>query len=670
LYGADQGGGLGAKFGGALNFRRLATDEEVATQQQVVAGLEHNKYSSEYKVEAEKLDWMQKHTISDGFREFLGEMKDPNDRIVRTFQKVWQNAIAGRFFDAMDNGIDQWGNKTAYDTASLKQVRELKAYELSKGEAKYTADNPGPDAIPYAKLARQAKELDAYDMLPEGARYGKLAGKWVSRFVRDELNTSDTPFKWMNNSIMRGVASFNNMIKLGHAPLNPFTCIRNYWQIGLFMLTAGVKPEHIGEAWNILRNGKNPETLALMRENHLLSTNYVGSELKPGASRLSSGFLDTDIAMRLAKNGMNTILKEYSFPDQLVRAGAFLSNRSRLAQQALTETPGKFTSLQEAMADPTIIKRAANATERYTMNYDEVPAWVKAARQLPFVSLYMSYTSEITKILKNLTMDVISPHPDGLGRLHAMSVLGGMAAIPAMMVAGAESNLSPQDQKDWAEVKRLMPAYSRSRFQIPTSRDADGRFHFWDITNMVQADSYSQMINAVFQGDIKGALQANPIFDLQNTPALNIVSEQVSGEDQSTGQKYGDNIGLRFRGVMKELLPPIIPPGFEGQRIERTFTPNDQGTLGLTNMRTGVQTTPSNLIASYMAGMRFGNVELGTVQRQALADAQDKLAIQKSFMNQVTNMNSTPEAKLAAQDHYTQAAQNIFAELNHKITGE
>lgn len=655
LFGGRRGNS-GQKIDSSLIFRRLSTEEEIEGQKVVVGELEHDSNSAEYKAEKAKLDHMESHKITDNWRDWLGEYKNPMERMIYTFQKVHPSSISAKIFSMLDEHENSNGLKFSYTPTQLNQVRELLKHGLT------TPEKFQPEEL--AKIQIQLKELSGYGALPEGNAYGLLSGKWVDRFTRDEINTYATPFKWAEQPVLRGIATFNNVVKLTHAPLNPLTVLRNYVQMPLFALIAKTSPRDIGEAFQQIHRVKGDD-YKLMLERHIIGVDFVSSELSKGPGYLVSGHLDSDIATKVAKYGIDKILKFYQQPDVIMRAGAFISARRRFAQRAMEAAPETFASLQDAMKHSDVIDKAVEFTNRYTMNYATVPRIVKIGRQLPFINLFISYTSEITRILKNLTSDAISPTADSAGRMHALTVLGGMVAVPAMLTSMFEGSLSKKDQEDWQKVKDLSPDYSRSRFRLPTSRDKEGRFHYFDITNYLPADALSQMVKAFSHGDYEAAQAANPLFSLQNTPLLNIAAEQIAGKDLQTDRTI-EGVG-RVREILKETLPPILPPGYEGTRLINAFSPNDQGGIGLTNAKTGVQYRPSDVIANYMTGMRFGNVELATVQKSAIGQAKQEIALQQSILRDIVNTNTTPEQKQRAQENYKAAEEEIMLKLNAKL---
>lgn len=665
LFGGRRGNS-GQKIDSSLTFRRLATEQEIEGQQVLVAGLEHDPKGAAYIAEKAKLDWMETHKITDNWRDWLGEIKSPVQRMVYSFQKVHASAITAKIYDLLDNSVNRDGLKFAYTGPELTQAREF--FEHGKTIAKTPAE--------VASLQNSIDKLSGYGQLPEGSAYGKLAQKYVDRFTRDEINTYATPYKWMEQPIIRGIAEFNNIVKLERTAFNPLTVIRNYLQMPAFGLIAKTTAGDVGEAYRIIHHLKN-EDYHLMLERHIIGADFISSELHKGPGYLFSGYADADIAHKVSKYGIDKILKFYQQPDMLIRAGAFISARKRFAADLLengvevTDTAGNKTltrvaSLQDALAHASTIDRAVEFTQRYTMNYATVPRIVKIGRQLPFINLFISYTSEITRILKNLTEDAINPGIDSGGRMHAITTLAAMAAIPTGIVAAFTNSLSPKDQLEWKKVRDLQPDYARARFLVPTRRDSDGRFHYFDVTNLIPADNYSAMIKSFADGDLAAAKTANPIFSLQNTPLLNIAAEQIAGQDLRTGRKMVGAVG-RVNEVLKEILPPIIPPGYEGTRLAHAFSENQEGGLGTTNLRTGVQTLPSDIIANYMTGMRFGNVQLATVQRQAVSEAKQAIAEQQRLMRDITGSNFSLARQVEARNVYVEAVRQIMLQLNQRL---
>lgn len=644
----------GQKIDSSLHRRRLVTEAEIDEQRLKVEDIElTDPLNPSLKAEQQRLTWMEGHQITDNWRAWLGEYTGAKERALLTFAKLHPTSISAKVYDILDNSQDSFGLKFAYGAEELSKT-------LEKTKAAMTMNPPADE---FATLQKQLQELEAFVPLPSGAAYGKLSGKFVNRFVRDEIATYSTPFQFMEQPILRGISSFNNLVKVSRTALNPITVIRNYLQMPVFGLIAKTNVADVLAAKKEIHKTKG-ELYKLMLREGITTSDFVAGELTKGPGWMFSGYADSDIATRVAKYGYEKALDLYRQPDMLIRAGAFISARKRFASR-LFGTP---TPTADMLNDPRVIEKARNFTDRYTMNYDTVPRIVKLGRQLPFVSLFISYTAEITRILKNLAEDAINPHADSAGRMHAIGVLSAMAALPAIIEATATSGLSDKDKQDWEKLKKLSPDYSRSRFQMPYKRDEKGRFHYFDITNMMPADSYAQMIKSAVAGDFEAVAAANPIASLQNTPLLNMAVEQITGEDLHTGKPIHG--ASRVTEVLKEVLPPVLPPGFEGERLQKAFSRNAEGTLGTENLKTGVVVKPSDIVANYLTGMRFANVQLSTVQQRYIGKTKREIAEHQAILRDTLRTNARPEVKQQAQENYRRSVQEIMLQMHQKLAIE
>jgi hypothetical protein len=95
---------------------------------------------------------MQSHKITDGWAAWLGEIRDPKERLLRTFQKLYSSSISGATFDSLSNSLDSSGLKFAYGAEELSRAQEALA-------AKLKVTPPSDPA--FATMQKQADELPA-----------------------------------------------------------------------------------------------------------------------------------------------------------------------------------------------------------------------------------------------------------------------------------------------------------------------------------------------------------------------------------------------------------------------------------------------------------------------------------------------------------------------------
>lgn len=595
-----------------------------------------------------KLDaylWKNRQNLDASFRDMLGEYHDPREKVLGTIHHLYTSAITGRLINTVTTLKDKLGLNFAYgmDEHSL-EIERLQA-AISRGHI--------PPGETIATLQNKLNTLTAYVPLDNNTRYGKLSNKMVSRFVRDQLATFDSPWGLLDGTIMRTMAKFHNYVKIARAPLNPITVVRNIIAMPILTAIGGANPlTDIRKAYKLIK-ANGPEVKEML-ENGILNVDSIRGEMLRNVDYVR--MLDVDESITgLVKKGVNKALDFYRWPDMLVRGATYVSAKAKFAKElGLPDT------------DAAVIAKARDWTNRYTVNYANVAPIVKTMRQIPFTNLFISYTAEITRIVKNLVQDAFK-HENPGQRVRAAGLLGGLAAIPFSMEKFATSQLSEKDRKDWEKARSLMPDYLRTKHLIVTGREPNGRFRYFDMTPVIQIDAFTQMGRAIATGDMQAVAAVNPIVSWENTPALNIVAEQLTGEDMRTGRPIDKNILTRARAVLDDVVPPILPGGYEFRRWSEATSQTQSGELGITNARTGRRTTPGEIVASYLTGMRFGTVDASKLHQFAVADAKRKIADEQAYLRDVVKTDLPAATKQKAIDRYNQTARAILLELTQKI---
>lgn len=587
--------------------------------------------------------------LSTALRDALGEYKDPKEQVMGTIRHLYTNAISAKFYDQVATMTDKIGLKMSYS-----REEHGAAIDAIKARLAHPPTGTTPEQI--ATLQKQLKDLQFYVPLESQVKYGKIGGKMVNRFVRDQLASFDSPWGLMDGSIMRTLGNFHNYVKIGRTALNPITVVRNMVAAPILMGLSRANPLHSRTALAAMKNlssGLGKEML----EQGIYGVDQVRGEFFRTAEQILMGDYDHHGIEGIFKSGLNKVLEFYRMPDMLVRGNTYISAKMRFAE--------KF---QLPENHPTVIDAARDWTNRYTVNYANVAPIVKSLRQVPFSNLFISYTAEITRIAKNLVMDVFQ-HPDAGQRVFAAGAIGGLTAIPFLMEKASVAALSPADRKEWETSQAQMPDYSRSRFRVVLGKEGN-RFRYLDITPLLQIDSLLQMMRTVGQRDVKGFLAVNPVFGWENTPVMNIVAEQISGKDLRTGRPIDNTVTQRMQEVLKEVVPPIVPGGYEYQRASEALSLTEGGERGQTNLRTGRRTTPGELVTSYLTGMRLTTVDTRYLHRNTIADAKRQIANEASYLRDIASTNLPVSTKKKALDRYQTAVQDILKDMHSKLDGE
>ncbi len=629
--------------------------------------------------------------MSREWMDFLGEIDNPVERILHTAFRLRPMAEAGENFanlakldiDGVSPAVfDSYGSLDAHrvklnselsnKAAQATNLRTQAASAAGTGNSSLASNLIAQaDALDAERitLSRHVTSLDSYRQLGEGLSNGSLAGKVVSRGVLDsvkgvqDLMSAKHPF-------LRSMARFNSFIKTGRTLLNPVTMVRNYITSPAMAGIARVDLGQVPEAYAILKDVNHPMSKEIF-EQGIMNADAVGGELLRDAAQLSglnSNMYSNPLAAMLgmskldggiASKAMSGIGAAYRLPDSIVRVASYLSAKQRFASKLnLPDTA------------PEVIEAARKFTERYTMNYSAVAPFVKTARNIPFTSLFLSYTAEMGRILKNLGEDVLKGS-DGIShsRMYAAVPLGLMVAAPAMLASSSESNLSAKDRKDWEKTKSLMPQYAKDQNKIILGRNAKtGAFDYIDLSPLVPSDGYNKMFANLAKGDLAAAAESNPFMSMDNSPMLNMVGSLILGQDYRTHKEFrgwGDIAAMAAR----EVLPPLFPTGSEFTKMRTAYTENEDGGLGVTD-KYGSRLTPSDVWLPYYTGLRVNQASLSKMQTIAVARTKNVIADEIGYLRKVLASDINADAKKQATERAKQAIKMAQATLRYQLVGD
>lgn len=579
--------------------------------------------------------------LSDEWRAFLGEVTNPTERISQTLYRLRPMAVASDFMHKIASTMEG---------EYFRSRSELDAYKATKLQQLQSATTDAEkQTLPF-----QISKLDNFQPVESLPKFGELRGGIVSRDVYNTLATYDSMTGLMNHPWMRSVAGLNVAAKLSNTALNPISFVRNVYQIPMMMAIGRASMNDVYEGFKILHDPAHPMRAEIISQG-IGSVDQLKQEIfrdfntategkfdisTMDASNLSLGRFDADVARKGFAKFANRYLDVYRSPDNAVRIGTYLSAKSRIAE-----------ALNLPLDHADVITKATDFTNRYTMDYGAIAPIIRNVRQVPGFNLYISYISEMTRISKNVIADIIGGAGDGItahGRLYAALPIAFLGALPVVMDSLAESSLSPSDRKDWEKAKGLMPAYARDRFRSSITRDANGNFNYVDFTPLIPTDFIHQSVSALANGDFSALAAVNPVFALDNSPALNILTEQFTGRDVHTQRDFR-GFSDRVASVAKEILPPWLSMGREGKKYEQSHTPTESGELGLTNLRTGQRLTPADFWLPYETALRTGGYNLSVLEQRATNDIKRELANNYAYLSDILKSDAAPEIKTREQ---------------------
>lgn len=555
-------------------------------------------------------------------RRLYGEHVNATEEIVHTINRMSPIAKAAEMINHLVDVKTKSGLKMAYDDAEFIAQQTALENQLRSTD---------PALVREAQL--KLRELKNYIATKDDPRIGVFENKRISRFAYDQLKDHRSPWGIFENPVGHSLTTINNWVKQANTVYSPVTQVRQIWTTPV-LLAAGRAgdPGALRTAFEVLTKKNHPRRSELTRLG-LLSADQVHGELNHTFDQLINGESDGAI-LKAIKKAHKKVGNIYAGPDQFVKLSTYLS-----AEKRFTKWRDQGKDGFAGLSDLQIKDEALKFTDRRTMDYGNVPQAVKIARQLPFVNMYVSFTYEIARIMKNMVEDAFK------GDMHAASVVGGIIGLPFIVQQMAESNLTPEQKKQWDKANRLSPDYSRTRFKAPTGQvDAQGNIKYRDFTPLNVIDNYEQMARALARGDMESFMAVNPWVGWENTPIFNIFTEQISGRSLRTKQEFR-SWNDRLQTVAQEILPGVTPGiGYEAQRS----TPVSLGgMLGTTNTRTGRSESVEGLLTRWLTGVNTTTVNPATTHRSAWMELQEDIRAEQAYFNRINSTQGIPEDRKA-----------------------
>lgn len=555
-------------------------------------------------------------------KKLLGRIEDPIEREVLTVQKLTKNAQTAKLVTELlkPHAVDDAGRKLVMTRAEWDTQLQTARAAGKTEEVKALEDNyeKVPDTLP--GLGRLSQEP---------------GGMMAQRQVKDALQIGDEHkiVKW-DNVIMD---MLTKIPKAAHTVLNPGTHVHNIVQAPFQALAAGILP------WELVnRNRKlasDPKLYRMAQEDGALDAHMGASEL----SRASDGLehvLTPGVWQKTGGKLFDAVKGLYGKPDQWVRGAAWL--------KFLEEGQKKGMPLPEAR------RYAVENMNRYTQNYANVAPAVGLLRKLPLVNPFISYSAEIGRVIKNLAQDVVS---NKNGRRFqsgaALATFLGLGSGVAALINN-RSRMTDEDKQKLQELIPLLPPYMHGRTQVQAGRDPKtGTTNLFNLNPWLPAEDFIQTAKNIAHGDWDAVEKTNPIAGLDRTPILNVIQELNTGKDSVTGQPTSLTQSLR-----QNFLPGWVPGNYSAEKLNKGFTRNEEGTLGITDS-SGRKETPASAIGA-LFGVSVAQENPRMLMMRQKQDRQDALDQAQSNLRRVLRTDANEGVKKAAEEKYIEARRLLF----------
>ena len=590
----------------------------------------------------------RKDDLTAAYQDALGIYTDPIERIISTTTKLLGPARSAAFFNEVAGGISDTGLKYAYTEWEMGNTLELLRQQKSAAAL-------SGDTSKIATLQSQIEVLSGYVWDSKNEAHGRLSEHFIAPKMHDALAQKDLLLAESNSYVAKHLRDATTLFKYNKTVLSPLQFSRQIMNVPLLGVMSRTGPGDWIGAFNALRD---PAERAFLDRIGVSSGDIVSGMLQHDLNHLLRGNLDKFSLTNPLVGGLQKWQNIWRTPDLVVRVAAF----RKQYQQMLDAIPANLSESERAIAVQKAENAAIDFTNRYTMNYEVIPPGVRIFSNLPFANQFLTWMFELTRITKNLGYDAIVKKDP-----YAMGVLAGFGSVPFAMQAASEAMLSPQDRKDWDKVKGLLPDYAKSNFVWVTHRDAQGHFHYINFTGLLIHDSYLKMMRDVMAGDRKAFAADNPIFGWENTPLLNIATNQISGEDIHSGQKF-HSAGDRLDSIRRDFAPPLL--GTDLDKFVQAITPNAQGGLGLTDIRTGQTASIGSMLESYLTATRAYTTDLGALERRAYYAAKADIDDNRAQLSRILHSNARADVKQRAMDQFRFTTKQTMMELLRQIRPE
>ena len=585
------------------------------------------------------------------FRQMMGEITDPIEVRAATALKLIAAVRSGQFFNEMDNAMTARGNQFAYSQDDwLATMHNLRARAQTVP--------PPPDI---ATLQLRIQELEHYVPAGDGEHLGKLAGKYIHRQVQDRLPGHDGIFEGNSGPLINNMIAVSNFYKTAKVGANPLSWSRTLLGMPFWLTVAGASPRDwwIGRAHMKARGQVWREFM----QQGILSGGYGTGEMRKDLGMVLNPNLDEAGYKHLWNQWVHLGARIFDYADSTVRAAKYLREKENLYKQGVLIKPGT-TGHTVGMTEQQIRDYATDQVNRYTPNYSTVPRGIRKLRQAPFVNQFLTYFYETARITKNLFEDVATNRNGN--RWRAVATLSAIPAVFAGAQYIAENQLTDEEKQEWEQIKRLLPSYKRNGFLIPTKKNADGSFHFFNISPLFIADDLAKMVKAIAHGDWEGLKAVEPIFGWDNTPAITSAAALL-GYDLRQGRKITLTED-RLDTVRKEMLPPLLG-GYELDNFVKSLTRDKDGQLGIVNAKTGQRFKIADLLASYATGVRGQDINVNAlVEREQYAVEEQIKALESKF-NRLMLTNPPIEKQELAEQILQEKVKELIEDFQRKVNG-
>lgn len=512
--------------------------------------------------------------LPESYRKLLGEVTSPIQKELMTIAKLAKSGGSAKFI----NEISSYGPRAE---TGLKPVLSNEEWLAAKAA--------GSNVTEYVKLEPKVGEEASVNL-------GKLRDKWVTPDVYRHL--MDPPAQPPSALMKYGFHVPTSIAKQAVTVMNPATHGRQILQTPIMMLAGRVSPATMVKTIKRLPEllDKGSALRQQIAEDHVLHANFSAQEL--GSSAID--FLKKNGLLRkgasLAMSPVKLARAMYGAPDDLVRIVSYLGALERFKGDRF---------------------KAMEFLNRFTMNYGQVPEAIGSLRKLPFGGPFLSWSSEMVRVSKNLAQEMLhgSSYKD---RVWAASALGALYGIGVGASSYAKGKLSKSERDEFEKSEKLMPTYLRYQAKVPLGKNKAGGRDFVSTGALTPGGDLVSLANSLLKGDFEAALQQNAFVGLHSNPVVSAAVDIAQGRHHFTQNKLETPQEKLNRGL-EAISPPLLPTGYEGRKLKKLINRGEYA-----DSRTGQVDTVKRAVARNL-GLNIQSASAPVLLRNAKAKVDSDL---------------------------------------------
>ena len=483
-----------------------------------IASLADGKISSPFLKKRNK-------NLSEAFKNYLGEIKDPLYNYVNTLEKVSSYIAAVEYQQNLSNSLLRMGLATKEGGPGKKR--------LESGQQSFNI------------LSKLYVPDDVYEAYQDIQRLAPI-----------------------QNDFLKYIVTAQGSVKYGKTILSPMTTARNFISGALITMLNGENILNPGNwqnasksmrlAWDTKKSPKEIKAevqqlieLGVMKDGgraqeimEIINDIYALEGL-----RRKSGTLGKNV-----DKFNNLVTKVYQFGDDYYKTFAFYQKRDAFVETGM--------SVEEAT------QKAADRVRNGQPTYSQLPRTIRQLRRFPLTGTFVSFPYLITQAHYNNLKFIAEDFKEGRNKMalkHALNYSMAIA-IPYGISMGSRAMFDITDDEDNA-LKDMMPEYYRDASFVYTGKDPEsGELQYFDINTIAPSAQIKKGLDILMKDrngrnlpdKIKLAAweQLEPYLSLDLTANTGIAI--VTGVDPTTGNVLSDDIFERVKWGVNNISPGAI----------------------------------------------------------------------------------------------------------------